>query len=354
MGNYMVEEQTTLNGIKINNSKAEVAERIKRLTYSQDWTSYNLAKTNEKIIAEKLLLELLDTFEVKRPIRVGAKGASLKEKIYSMFVYNYSGYSSRKCISELKMAQERKVITKTPHFNSILNYFGDLETIELIKKLILITALPLKNVEKDFAVDSSGFSTCLFERWLNIRTQKVERKRHWKKCHVMIGVKSNIITSVKITEGTSNDCPELIPLAKETRGFFDIREISADKAYLSRANMEGIAGLGAIPYIPFKSNSTGNAKGSYIWSRMFDYFLKNNEQYMQSYHKRSNVETAFSMIKRNFGNNLRTKKDISQVNEILMKCLCHNLAVLVQESFELGLEIDLNFCAEVVLAQEQS
>lgn len=32
----------------------------------------------------------------------------------------------------------------------------------------------------------------------------------------------------------------------------------------------------------------------------------------------------------------------------------YNLAVLVQESFELGLEIDLNFCAEMVLAQEQS
>ena len=46
------------------------------------------------------------------------------------------------------------------------------------------------------------------------------------------------------------------------------------------------------------------------------------------------------------------EKDESQVNEILMKCICHNLAVLVQEGFELGLEIDLNSCAKYVLAQK--
>lgn len=56
------------------------------------------------------------------------------------------------------------------------------------------------------------------------------------------------------------------------------------------------------------------------------------------------------MIKRNFGCHLRTKKDISHVNEILMKRFCHDLAILVQESFELGLDINLNSCAQMVLA----
>ncbi len=59
------------------------------------------------------------------------------------------------------------------------------------------------------------------------------------------------------------------------------------------------------------------------------------------------------MIKRKFGNHVRTKKDISNINEILMKCLCHNLAVLVHESFELGLEIDFINCAETYFAQEK-
>ncbi len=331
-----------------------VLDKVKKLTYSQDWSSYNLAKTQEKIIAEKLLLELLDSIELPKITRVGKKGAPVNEKVFCMFVYNYSGYSARRCISDLKIAKQRDLLTQVPHFNSVLNYFGESDITPLLARLIHITSLPLKNVEKDFAVDSSGFSLSQFERWLNIRTQRVEKKRRWKKCHAIVGTKTNIITSVRITEGASADSPELMPLAVVTAKFFYMEELSADKAYLSRDNLTGIAELGAIPYIPFKSNSVRKKRGSIIWSRMFDYFLNNRERFDSSYHKRSNVETTFHMVKRNFGNNLRTKKDTSQVNEILMKCLCHNLAVLVQESFELGLDIDFNNCANIALAQVEA
>src|SRR3989339_693759 len=144
----MPEIQSTL--IPEPENLPKVLAEVKRLTYPQEWTSYNQAKTKERLIAENLLLELLDYIEIK-------------------------------------IAEQRKLITKTPHFNSLLNYYSDFEITELLKKLIVITALPLKNIETDFAVDSSGFSTSLYDRWLNVRTQKVERRRHWKKCHTMIG-----------------------------------------------------------------------------------------------------------------------------------------------------------------------
>lgn len=335
-------------------NKKEVAEKIKRLTYPQDWVSYNAAQTKEKIISEKLLLELLDSFDWKElSLKGGRPGYSLKERVYCMFVYTYNGYSSRRCVSDFKMAAERKILRGSPHFNTLLSYFANKSATPFLKRLIEITALPLKCIEQDFAVDATGFSTSRFERWFNVRTQSIEMKRHWKKCHAMIGTKSNIITSLTITEGTNADCPEFVPLVARTALFFEMREVSADKAYLSRENLSYIGGQGAIPYIPFKSNSLPNAKGSVIWSRMFDYFLNNKERFMHSYHKRSNVETTFSMIKRKFGNNIKTKKDHSQVNEILMKCLCHNLCVLVQESIELGIEIDFSLCAEKVLAHNQ-
>lgn len=74
---------------------------------------------------------------------------------------------------------------------------------------------------------------------------------------------------------------------------------------------------------------------------MYDYFLNNRIRFDESYHKRSLIESANNMIKRKFGNSLKTRKDVSQVNEILMKCVCHNLCVLIGESFESGLNIDL-------------
>ena len=55
------------------------------------------------------------------------------------------------------------------------------------------------------------------------------------------------------------------------------------------------------------------------------------------YHKRSNVETTFSMIKRKFGASVRSKLFQGQVNEVLLKVLCHNLCVLVQAMHQRGI-----------------
>lgn len=48
------------------------------------------------------------------------------------------------------------------------------------------------------------------------------------------------------------------------------------------------------------------------------------------------------MIKRKQGCHLKTKNDIAQVNEILCKCLVHNICVLIQEMFELGVKVDFH------------
>ena len=64
----------------------------------------------------------------------------------------------------------------------------------------------------------------------------------------------------------------------------------------------------------------------------------NRENFLQHYHKRSNVETVFSMIKAKFGSSVRAKSPIAQVNEVLCKVLCHNICVLIQSIYELGLE----------------
>ena len=71
---------------------------------------------------------------------------------------------------------------------------------------------------------------------------------------------------------------------------------------------------------------------------------------LEHYHKRSNVESTFSMIKRKFGDSLRSKTDVAMVNEALAKVLCHNIVVLIHEMYELG--IDPIFWAESRDAQK--
>ena len=53
------------------------------------------------------------------------------------------------------------------------------------------------------------------------------------------------------------------------------------------------------------------------------------------------------MVKAKFGEALRAKSYDGQVNEILLKVLCHNVCVLNQEMNELGIEIDFGGGKEV-------
>jgi hypothetical protein len=164
----------------------------------------------------------------------------------------------------------------------------------------------------------------------------------------MCGVKTNIVTSVEITGGTANDSPLLPQLVTATAARFPVAEVSADKGYISSRNLAAIAAVGATPYIPFKVNS--GASGPELWRRMYHYFHLNRDDFLSHYHKRSNVETVFSMIKRKFGDAVRSKSDTAQVNEILCKVLCHNLCVVIQSIYELGVEA--TFWAASAVAQE--
>lgn len=71
---------------------------------------------------------------------------------------------------------------------------------------------------------------------------------------------------------------------------------------------------------------------------MYHYYVFNRQAFLDRYHKRSNVESTYSMIKGKFGDAVRSKSDTGQINEVLCKVLCHNICVLIQSMHEFGIE----------------
>ena len=156
-----------------------------------------------------------------------------------------------------------------------------------------------------------------------------------------------MIAAVAATESDVGDAPMLAPLlADSVRRGFTVRELSADKAYLSNENLVAVEAAGAVPYVPFKSNSRGTG-GSDAWRRLWHLYSAQSDEFLAHYHKRSNVESAFSMVKRKFGASVRSKLPAAQRNEVLLKCLCHNLSVLVHSISELGITPKFRSLAEV-------
>jgi transposase len=307
---------------------------VKRTTYPQNWPAYNAAQTNEKDKFQSLLHDLCRGVS-QPPARNGRPPLPLADAIFSATFKVYSTVSGRRFMSDLREAKERGFISKVPHYNSIFNYLENSDLTHILRSLITESSLPLKSVEQDFAVDSSGFTTSRFIRWFDHKYGTVRQQHEWVKCHLMCGVKTNIVTAVEIHDRNASDTKLLPPMLDSTARNFRVSELSADKGYASIKNTDAVAAVGATPYIAFKSIHTGTGGG--LWGQMYHYFMFRRDEFLQHYHKRSNVESTFSMMKRKFGDSLRSKNGTAQVNETLCKVLCHNLVVLIHEMHELGI-----------------
>ena len=238
--------------------------KVTRKTYTQDWKAYNYAQTHEKSELQALLYELCKNLpEPEKRKGRGRPQLPLSDMIFASTYKIYSTVSGRRFATDLREAKQRGYLSHLPHYNSVFNYLESEALTPYLHELIKISAMPLKPIEEKFAVDSSGFSTGQFMRWLDVKYGNKEDRRMWLKLHLICGVRTNIVASVEVSDG---------------------------------------------------------------------------------YHKRSNVETTFHMIKSKFGQRLRSRTLTAQINEALCKVLCHNLCVVIQSVHELGIET--NFEAE--------
>ena len=105
--------------------------------------------------------------------------------------------------------------------------------------------------------------------------------------------------------------------------------------------MDFIDSVGAVPYIPYRSNATARAGGSRMWKKMFHYFQLNYEDFLMHYHNRSNIESTNMAIKSKLGGSLKSKNIVSQTNELLCKLIAYNITVLISAMCELKIDIAL-------------
>jgi Transposase DDE domain/SWIM zinc finger len=335
--------QTTHTAVTKNGVTTETTKVTKKQTYRQEWPAYNKAQTNEKRLFQYLLHQLCQGVGSPAQYGAGRRLLPLEDVIFAMAFKVYTTVSGRRFQSDLRDAHSKGYLSQVPSYNSMFDYFDSEIATDYLQMLIEESALPLASIEKDFAIDSSGFSTCRFYQWMDAKytDPSLMESRAWMKIHLSCGVKTNVVTAVEISGRHAGDSLYFKPLVDATAKNFTMREVSADKAYISRNNLQAVVDHNAMPYIPFKSDSTENSKNykqSPLWKNMYHFFAYNTERFMAHYHKRSNVETTFHMIKAKFGDALRSKTERAQINEALCKVLCHNVCCLIQAMYELNLK----------------
>jgi transposase len=315
-----------------------VTESIKvtRQTYTQNWPAYNAAQTAEKATVQVLLRGLCDAIETPAHAGRGPKPIPMSDVVFGLVSKVYTTVSGRRASTDIKACETAGHISRAAAYNTLFTHLAKPEMTGILTRLIEQSAAPLAGVETDFAIDSTGFGTAIYRRWYDAKYGREMKESTWLKAHACVGVVTNIVTAVTVTDSNGADYPQLPALVETTGQRFTMAEVSADKAYLGNTNLTAIEAAGAVPFIPFKTNS--KQAGSPAWRRMHAMFVLREEDFLAAYHKRSNVETTFSAIKRKFGGAVRSKTFTAQRNEILCKVLCHNLSVLVHAIHELGID----------------
>lgn len=310
-----------------------------RVTYPQDWPAYNAAQTNEKEHFCRLLRELCGLAGNGAQERRGKGRPRLRldEALFSACFKVYSTVSGRRFMTDMRDAAAKGIVAKAPCYNSIFNVIESEEVTPVIKNLIGASSLPLRSVETKFAVDSTGFGVERFYRHYSAKYGHDQYSRDYLKCHATVGVQTHIVVAVEVTDRDTHDATQFKPLVDSTAQRFAMSEVLADKAYSGRDALALVEGHGASPFIPFRSNSKADPEAP-AWDKLFHLYQYKRDEFLSHYHKRSNVESAFSAMKRKFGDFIRSRTPVAQVNEMLLKVLAHNVVCLVHSMYELGIQ----------------
>ena len=190
-------------------------------------------------------------------------------------------------------------------------------------------------------VDSSGFSLKTSSKWFDIRIKRKSSRKDYLKLHIVMDVETKIILHFSITNWKGSDSKEFQRLI---RNLPRLGKVAGDKAYSSRANCQAVADKKGKPFLCFKTNATGKAKGYPAWQISFRAYTDNPDEWMDEYHIRSIVEAAFSSLKRCWGPDIKSIKGWLKRRELALKVLAYNVKRVLYEgrAKDLGIPLWVN------------
>ena len=172
---FFVQKETKQDG-------TETLIRSMKVTCTQEWSAYDDAQMHEQ---ERFVILLRDLCNgIEQPTQTfGRPRLPLSDIVFAVAYKVYSTMSGRRFISDLREAETKELVTKFTSFASNARYLENPDLTPLLKTLIEQSASPLKAVETDFAVDSSGFSSTTYNRWFDHKWGKVRSEAKWVKAH---------------------------------------------------------------------------------------------------------------------------------------------------------------------------
>ncbi len=198
-----------------------------------------------------------------------------------------------------------------------------------VNKLDISTKMSDDNGDIVIAIDSTGIKVTNRGQWMQEKWH-IKKKKGYLKIHVAVNIKTKEILALEVTDEKVHDgkvMPKLIEHILKNNNNIIIKSALGDGSYDSNENFKYLQKKRIGPGIKVRKNSIISLKNN---------SLRNREVYSQSkdllkwkkrrtYGSRWMVETAFSSIKRMFGEYISATKFQNMIKEIMMKVSLYNL-----------------------------
>jgi hypothetical protein len=227
-------------------------------------------------------------------------------------------------------------LARIPHFTTLQKAACRLLRFQTVRRLIEATlrlAMGRKKQLQRVAIDASGFESRRISPYFVRRRDRSSGRpttsyyTRFPKLGLIGDCQTHLVLAAYPTRGPTPDVHQLAETFKQLPMNVTLLRLLADAGYDSEANHQLLRGEhGILSLIPPEHGrpSTKPAKGKYrrLMQRLFK--QRNRIHFGQ----RWQVETIFSMIKRNLGHAITARSYWSQCREMLLLVLVHNLMIL--------------------------
>ena len=213
-------------------------------------------------------------------------------------------------------------ITRIPHFTTLCKFSSRISSTVFSQVFRLASVFSYRNIGRvsTIAVDSTGFPTEYFSYYYSMRTEKT--RKDFIKISIAVDTDKQSILGYKITKSRQHDTKHAKTLLRNTLKKEDCYVL--DRGYdAEQIHLQIRTDLKAKSIIPIRNWNANYIKGTFR-KEMADNFDR------KRYSQRNKVETVFSVIKRRFGDEIKSRIFRSQVKELKIKCIVYSLDLFLK------------------------